>query len=87
LYQPDALVLFGVIADLFMDTSDSAQTYYDGDAVYFATDAQHVTKQATSPANAVGVVKLPSASMDSLAYVAGGVVPVWVIAQYPIACL
>jgi len=87
-YEPDALAIFGCLATFFMDTSDSAQTYYDGDKVYFATDAQHVTKQATSPANPVGIVKLPSASIAaSLPYVVGGLVPVWVIGQYPVVLL
>ena len=87
-YEPDALVIYGCLASFYMDTSDSAQTYYDGNPVYFATDAQHITKQATSPANSVGIVKLPSASIASgLAYSVGGLVTVLVIAQYPIAAL
>ena len=86
-YEPDALVIYGCIATMIMDTSDSAQTYYHGDSLYFATDAQHVTKQATSPANAVGKVWLPDSNMVSLAYSVGGLVPVLVVAQFPIASL
>jgi len=76
-YEPMAAVGAG---DIFNFTGVAGQTYTShGTAVYYATDAQHVTASAAS--HIIGYVWNPQA----VTLVGAVTIPVLVVAQYPVA--
>lgn len=79
-YFPSALIGFGDVYTFFTTSGD---TYTEGTAVYFGTDAQTITSQAAS--HSIGVVSLPTGA--TVAGGAGILVPVLVVPQIPIQSL
>lgn len=86
-YHDSALVGFGGIFTFF---STSAESYSDGDVVYWgnvANNPQIISKSSGSPTHAVGVVKLNPANASAIAGGATVLVPVLVIPQIPVQTL
>jgi len=69
---------------IFKFLMTSGDTYYHGDAVYFSTDAQHVTNTAGGMTHILGYVWLRP-GQSSLAYAAGSYVEVLIVPAFPVA--